>query len=152
MRVNIGEKISIGATITNTGDLSGTYEVALKINNAVAETKQVTVDGQATALVTFSITQNFAGTYAVSIDGLSGTFTVETPALTPTPTPTPTPKPTLKPISTPISTITSAPTPTTTSPQLSWWLMAIAIAGIIAMGVAGITVIMGRWIRRRINK
>ena len=88
--VNIGESVSISVTVTNTGDLFGSYEVTLEINNVVVETKQVSLAGQSSQEVTFTTTGDVDGSYTVNIDGLSGTFTVK-PAPAPTPAPPPAP-------------------------------------------------------------
>ncbi len=82
--VNVGQSVTISATIKNTGDLSGTYKVTLKINDVAVETKDVTLAGGSSQTVTFTTSKDTAGTYTVSVDGLSGTFTVKT--VTPKPT------------------------------------------------------------------
>jgi len=75
--VDIGEPISISAIITNTGDLAGSYEATLKIDNVVVATKDVTLAGGATQKVTFITSKDAAGTYTVNVDGLSDTFVVK---------------------------------------------------------------------------
>ncbi len=76
--VNVGESVSISLRVANTGDLSGSYKVTLKINNAVVQTQSVTVAGGASKTVTFTTAQDVAGTYAIDVNGLSDTFTVKT--------------------------------------------------------------------------
>jgi len=78
--VEIGEGVTVTVLITNTGDLTGTYQVTLKINDAAVETKEVTLIGGASEIVDFNITKDTPGTYAVNIDALSGTFKVRAPA------------------------------------------------------------------------
>jgi len=75
--VNAGEDITISALVTNTGDLTGTYEVTLKINNVVVATESVTLAGGASEEVTFTTLKDVAGTYAVDLNGLPGTFVVK---------------------------------------------------------------------------
>ncbi len=75
--INIGEKVTISLKVTNTGDLSGSYKVSLKIDDAVVETKDVTLAGKASQTISFTVTKDVAGTYTVGIDGLSGTFKVK---------------------------------------------------------------------------
>ncbi len=77
--VNIGESAAISVLITNTGDLTGSYEVSLEINNTVVETKEVTLAGGDSEPVSFSITKDTAGEYTVNVGGLLGTFEVRTP-------------------------------------------------------------------------
>ncbi len=106
--VNIGESVSISVTVTNTGDLTGSYEVTLEIDNVVIETKQVSLTGQSSQEVTFTTTQDAAGSYTVNVDGLSGTFTVK-----PAPAPTPVP-----------------------APEVNWWLIGgIGAATAIVVGI-----------------
>ena len=75
--VDMGEEVTISVLVTNTGDLSGSYEVTLNIDEIAVATKTVTLAGGASERVTFTMTQGIAGTYSVTIDGLSGTFDVK---------------------------------------------------------------------------
>ncbi len=77
--VDIGKPVTISVLITNSGDLTDTYTVTLKINDVVEATKQVTVAGHSSQTATFSPTKNAAGDYAADVNGLSGTFTVKAP-------------------------------------------------------------------------
>jgi hypothetical protein len=151
--VKVGESVNISVNIANTGDLSGSYSVILKINNAVVETKQVTLAGYASQKVAFTTSRDTAGSYTVSIDGLSGTFTVKampaptTPAPT-TPAPT-TPAPTTPAPTTPAPT-TPAPTtpaPTTPAPTPTNWglIIGLIVAAIVVIGL----LIYFLWWRRR---
>ncbi|MFH1381564.1 MAG: helix-turn-helix domain-containing protein [Chloroflexota bacterium] len=85
--IKVGDKVTITVNVSNTGDVSGIYTATLKINGTVISTQDVTLAGKASQPISFQQTQNAAGTYTVSVDGQSGTFTVQTPT-TPTP-PTP---------------------------------------------------------------
>ena len=105
--VGIGEEVTISVLITNTGDLSGSYEATLKIDNVVVATKKVTLVGGASQKVTFTTDKDVAGTYAVTVDGLSGTFEVKAAPLLPPPPPKP----------------------------INWWLIGGIIAGVIIIGV-----------------
>lgn len=49
----------------------------MKINEVVVDTKEVTLAGGASEEVTFTTSENTAGSYNVAINGLSKTFTVE---------------------------------------------------------------------------
>ncbi len=150
--VAIGEEASIVFTLTNTGDLSGTYEVVLKVNGVETDTVTARIDGHESYEVTFALSRDAAGTYTISINGLVGTLTVRalpttptpTPTLTPTPTPTPTPTltptptPTLTPTPTPTLTPTPTPTPTLGAPEegLPWWVFAAIGAGVVVISLA----------------
>jgi hypothetical protein len=77
--VDIAQTVTISVVVTNTGDLTGSYEVTLKIDDVVVETKKVTLAGGASQTVSFTTAQDVAGTYTVNVNGLSGTITVRTP-------------------------------------------------------------------------
>jgi hypothetical protein len=84
------------------------------IDDVVAETMQVTVDGHASRTVSIEVSRDTAGTYDIAIGVLSGTLTVtEEPTSTPAPTETPVPTPTPT-EEAPAPTQTEAPTPTPT--------------------------------------
>jgi hypothetical protein len=108
--VNLGESVSISIIITNSGDLTGSYEVKLKIDNVVVQTKEVTLTAGSIQNVTFSVTSDIAGTCSVDINGLTGSFVVKEevplvaeeeilpiPAPMPAPIPTPAEAPPVKP-------------------------------------------------------
>ncbi len=83
--VDIGERVTISILVANTGDLAGSYQVTLKINNLVVAIKYITLTGGASQKVTFTTIKDVAGTYAVNVDGLSGIFTVKVPPAPPKP-------------------------------------------------------------------
>ncbi len=149
--VKTDESVNIGVTIANSGDLAGSYDVTLKINNTAVETKRVSLAGHANQQLVFTINRNTAGSYSVNIDMLSGTFTVTAvPEPTPTPTPTSTPPapaqptPSIPEITPTITPVPAEPTPSTpevtpveaqTHATISWqWLLA-AICGAIIVGL-----------------
>ncbi|MFC1966544.1 CARDB domain-containing protein, partial [Chloroflexota bacterium] len=74
--VDIGEEVTITVLIANTGDLAGNYEVVLKIDDVVVSTREVTVEGDDSQQVTFTASQETAGTHTVNVNELSGTFAV----------------------------------------------------------------------------
>jgi len=79
-QAEVGETVTISTIVQNTGDLAGSYEVILKINDVVETTSEVTLDGGASESVTFTVAREKAGIYSVSIGGLSSSFTVTAPA------------------------------------------------------------------------
>lgn len=90
--VDIGKSVTISVLVTNTGGLTASYEVTLKVANVVVATKDVTLAGGASQTITFTTAKDVAGTYTVNVSGLSGTFTVKTaPTSAPAPTPAPAP-------------------------------------------------------------
>ncbi len=71
------EIVEISVKVTNVGEASGNYTVKLEIDDTTRETKGITLSGGATKVVEFKITETNAGTHTAEIDGLSGSFTVE---------------------------------------------------------------------------
>ena len=83
-----GDQVTITVKVSNTGDLSGTYTVNLKINNATVDSKDITLADGVNGVVTFTTTQTKDGTYSVGIDSQTGQFVVNAPVLTGVVTPT----------------------------------------------------------------
>ena len=83
--VGIGEDVTISVLVENTGDLPGSYILGLMINSEVVDTKEVSLDGHGSVTVSFTISEDSGGTYAISINGLTGRFTVTAPPPTPEP-------------------------------------------------------------------
>jgi len=123
--VDQDEKVTIGVKVTNTGRLFDSYQVTLKVDNVVVDTKDVALEGGASQKVAFTTSKDVAGTYNVNIDGLSGTFTVKpAPAVAPPPAPAP-PAP------------APAPAPPVAPPVAppNWGLISGIIAGCIVVGL-----------------
>jgi len=89
--VDIGQSVNISVLITNTGDITGSYEVNLKIDNVVAQTKEVTLDGGDSKTISFSVTPDTVGKHTVSIGDLPGTFEAKAPEAPPVSQPPPVP-------------------------------------------------------------
>jgi len=83
--IDLGEEITISALVENTGDLSGTYDVQLKINEEVVDTKSISLKGHTTATVLFTVKPEAGGIFAVTVNGLTGRFTVTAPPEVPPP-------------------------------------------------------------------
>jgi hypothetical protein len=80
--VAAGTPVDISIKVTNTGSLSGSYDLTMKINGDVIDTKTVTLDGNLVSsdpskVVTFTVTEAVAGKYIVSINTRNVTFTVK---------------------------------------------------------------------------
>ena len=110
---DIGEPSTVKATVTNSGALSNTYSINLKVNDAVVETKQVSLSGHSSQEVSFTMSQGTAGEYTISIDGASTLLTVRAPEAPAPPETTPTPQ------SPAVTTAVTPPAPTTTGQSLS---------------------------------
>ena len=74
--VKPGDPITIVAIVGNTGDLEGTFDIVLLINEQAESRQVVTVEGKGTIPVIFTATRQEPGTYTVQIEDLTGTFTV----------------------------------------------------------------------------
>ncbi len=130
-KVNLGETVTIRATVTNTGSAAGSYEVTLKIDGVVEETKEVTLKAGESQEVTFTTSRDTAGNYLVDVDGLSGSFSVKEVVVAPTPPAPPAPPP--------------APAPTTIPEGLFNW----PLVGLIIAAVVIVALFVFFWIRRR---
>ncbi len=79
-KVETGGEVVVSALVTNSGSLGGSYEVVLKIDSEVEDTRQVTLEGGAEEQIIFKVSRDTAGTYSVDLNGLSGEFVVYSPA------------------------------------------------------------------------
>ena len=74
--VTFGEEVTISMTLINTGDVEESYEVVLKIDGVVEDTKEVIIGPGSSQTITFTTFRNTAGTYTVNAGDLSGSFVV----------------------------------------------------------------------------
>jgi hypothetical protein len=71
------EPILISANITNVGDLEGTYDANLTINNVLTQNQTVVVPGNNTSvIVEFTVIEETVGNYTVELGGLTGSFKI----------------------------------------------------------------------------
>jgi len=70
------ETVTISASVANTGGSQGSYSAVLKIDGVQEATKSVSIAAGSSKSVTFSVTREDAGSYAVTIGSLSGSFAV----------------------------------------------------------------------------
>jgi len=79
--VDAGEAVQITATVTNTGDREGSFEVPFAIDGETEATRTVTVDGGDSATVSYSRQFDSSGTYAIDVGGeTAGEVEVAAPA------------------------------------------------------------------------
>ncbi|WP_161945927.1 BGTF surface domain-containing protein [Halalkaliarchaeum desulfuricum] len=133
--IDVGDSVTVSATITNTGDEEGTQTVEWQLEGDVVASEEVTLDADEDTTVEFTATPDLdAGDYTHGIytddDSQTATLTVEA-VDTPTPTEEPTPTPTEEPTPTP----TEEPTPTPTPEETPGFG---AIAALIALIAAGL--------------
>ena len=74
--INPGEKMTVNVLISNDGDLSDDYEIAMKLNGITVETRKITLPGKSIQPVEFTTSVNKAGVYTLEIGDITGTFTV----------------------------------------------------------------------------
>jgi hypothetical protein len=155
--VDTGDDLSASVTVTNTGDLAGSYTAVLAVGGAGDLSMTVTLKGRESRSINFDLPTDTAGDFAVSIASLYAAYTV---AATGTVAEVIPPEPTQEPVketpeSKPEQTAT-APTPTATSTaptqaapaqddgSISGGMIALYIVvGLIAVGA------IGYFIRRR---
>jgi hypothetical protein len=77
--VTLGENVNIGILVANTGDLPGTYQAVLQIDDIPVQTREIALDVGQSEMVTFTVTTDTVGQHRVNIDGLLGTFNVREP-------------------------------------------------------------------------
>jgi transcriptional regulator with XRE-family HTH domain len=145
--INPGDTATVTVIVNNTGDLSGSFDAVLRVNDNIVETKKVTLNGRSAQEVTFTISPEIAGTYDVSIDGLSATIEVAAlPAemtTTSTTSPAPVTTTTLSPTTTAAPVPTSTPPATTSTPApapmprpgINWWLIGGIILVVFIVGI-----------------
>ena len=68
--VAAGEPVTVSVKITNNGDVTGTFDIALFINSNLGDirTQTITLAARTSQVVTFTVTENTAGKYIVSIN------------------------------------------------------------------------------------
>ena len=123
VKVKAGETVTISVLVAETSGCSGSYSVALKINDEVVATEEVTLAANASQTVTFTIADQEAGSYKVEVNGLVGEFIVEE---------------TLSEASTP-----PAPAPPAKSP-INWTIIWYIVGGVVVVGL-----IISFMVRRR---
>lgn len=74
--IKIGQSSTISITVKNSGGQTGTYEVKLKVNNQVVDTKSITLNSGQSTTVSFSFTPTSEGTFSIDVNGLTGVLTV----------------------------------------------------------------------------
>ncbi len=77
-----GEQVTITVTVTNEGNVSGTYTVVLKISGVVEASNDITLDAGESGDVSFTVVRTINGYYSVTIGGLSDSFVVTTTSTT----------------------------------------------------------------------
>jgi Tol biopolymer transport system component len=75
-QAQVNQPLTIMGNVVNTGNQAGNYNLILKINGRVEQTRMVSVGPQGTQPVKFTITKAQPGTYAVDLGGQTGSFII----------------------------------------------------------------------------
>ena len=75
-----GEAVTASVEIYNQGDLTGTYQASLILDNAAMQNKTVTVNGGSHETIVFTIILDTVGEHQVSLGGFTSTVVVKNPA------------------------------------------------------------------------
>jgi hypothetical protein len=128
--VAIGESVSISAAVTNTNEFTSNYEVKLKIDTSVIDTKEVPLAGGASEEVVFTTTLDTTGKKVIDVNGLIGELVVtEEVSILP-------------------GAEQAQTTPTETAPTsgFSWWLVVVIV---VACVVIAALLLYFMWWRKR---
>ncbi|MFC1991035.1 CARDB domain-containing protein, partial [Chloroflexota bacterium] len=135
--VAAGEDVDISITVTNTGGSSGNYEVILKINGIVVDTKDVQLNAGASEEVAFTTALDTAGKRIIDVNGLVGGLVVQgeisPPAQIPLPLEKPEPEPAPEMGEIPSVPTQPAPTEPSSVPESNWWLVVVISAGCVTL-------------------
>lgn len=121
---NTGDRVTISVIVTNTGDLTGTHKVTLKIDGVVVETKEIILTRGGSQKVVFTTVKHTEGTYTVDVDGLRGSFVVKEKA-----------PPVVKEKEAPTPFVPKKPPELPPIPPINWWLLSGIIVAVIILGV-----------------
>jgi len=77
--IEAGDSIDISVILANTGNLAGSYEVSLVIDDVLEQVQEVTLDSGESEQVSFIITPDTIGEHTINVGGLLGTCKVEKP-------------------------------------------------------------------------
>ena len=84
-QAKVGETITVTASVTNIGDLSGSYSMVLFINDQEREIRNIQLEGGETKIETFEVVEETDGEYLVKIGDLTKSFTITSDAPPPKP-------------------------------------------------------------------
>jgi len=83
--IDAGDDVSVSMTVSNVDEESGSHTIEVKVDGVLVDSGTVTLDGGASTTVGFTVTSSIAGSHAVAVDGLSGSFSVSAPPEPPEP-------------------------------------------------------------------
>ena len=75
--IYLGDSVDVSTLISNVGDLSGVYEVIVKMDNEVVDSKNINIGGHDSEIIILSLTPETEGEHAISIGEKIVFFTVK---------------------------------------------------------------------------
>ena len=84
--VGPGEPVTISVIVVNFGDLGGSYNLNVSVNDVIQGSKTIALLGKENQMVNFTVNESREGSYTLKIADLLGTFFVKTTPPEPMPT------------------------------------------------------------------
>jgi uncharacterized membrane protein len=81
--VEVGGEVTISVLVSNIGEGEGSYDVVLRINQIVEDTKTIVLSSGASTTVEFKVTKEESGDYTVNINELNSEFMAKQAPLIP---------------------------------------------------------------------
>ncbi len=78
-QAEIGEPVTISTIVQNTGQLEGSYTLTLRIDGEIEQSRVITLAAGERRQLSFTVSKDASGTYAVDVNGLTGEFIVLAP-------------------------------------------------------------------------
>jgi hypothetical protein len=82
--VKSGEEVTVNATLENTGELLGAYDLIFSIDGVQKNPSSVTIDGGKTVISTMKFSSTIEGNHTITVGSKSVTFSVEKTVVTQT--------------------------------------------------------------------
>ncbi len=82
-QTEVGEPVTISVTVQNTGQLEGSYTLTLQIDGEIEQSQKIILAAGESRQVSFTVIKDEPGTYTITLDNLTGEFTVLAPASSP---------------------------------------------------------------------
>ena len=77
LEASVNQQVNIAAEMVNNGTITGQYEVKLKVNAEVVQTKQIELARDQHEIVLFIIQPDKAGVYSINVEGKTAKLTVK---------------------------------------------------------------------------
>ena len=78
-----GEPVDVSLTMLNSGGTTGSHTVVLFIDSLAEDSRTVTLAAGSSELVVFQLSRSSPGSYQLSVEGLTGSFSVASPVSPP---------------------------------------------------------------------